>query len=137
MHFFDPKIANPDLKEVMIIRLNMLLQYQDLIKTLESDSSAQNFLVPLMLESFGDRRWLCHTVKNLLRLSKGQGFKEITYSGIGDSTYSEYFLEKLRNKLLSSEDEATKQFMHSVFSAVNDVTSELFMVLKETPANQL
>ena len=34
-HFFDSKIANPDLKEIMIIRLNMFLQFQDCIKTLE------------------------------------------------------------------------------------------------------
>ena len=34
-HFFDEKIANPDLKEMMIIRLNMFLQFQDCIKTLE------------------------------------------------------------------------------------------------------
>lgn len=26
-HFFDTKIANPDLKELMIIRLNMMLQH--------------------------------------------------------------------------------------------------------------
>jgi hypothetical protein len=26
-HFCDPKIPNPDLKEVMVIRFNMLLQY--------------------------------------------------------------------------------------------------------------
>jgi len=39
-HFYDPKIANPDHKEVMIIRLNGMLQYQDCISIMEADPFA-------------------------------------------------------------------------------------------------
>lgn len=99
-HFFDDKIANPDLKEMMIIRLNMFLQFQDCIKTLEYDSFAREHLVPTLLRSFVDRRWLCHSVKNLLRFSKGRGFKEIVYKGIKDTTYSRFFLLRIRASLL-------------------------------------
>lgn len=84
-----------------------------------------------LLRSFDDRRWLCHSVKNLLRFSKGKGFKEIVYRGVNDSTYSKFFLLKLRSCLMDFEDETTKSFMNAVFNALNDVTSELFMVFKE------
>jgi hypothetical protein len=91
-HFFDPKIANPDLKELMIIRLNMMLQHQDCIVALEQDQYAQEHLVPIMLSSLGDQRWDCHTLKNVLRFQKGQGFKEIVYTGVRDSTHSKIFI---------------------------------------------
>ena len=92
-----------------------------------------------------DRRWLSHTVKNFLRLSKGRGFKEIVYCGSkgGDSgqvdehglskdmTYSEFYLERVRSQLLEFENQVGKDFLNSVFSSLNDITSELLMVLKE------
>jgi hypothetical protein len=83
------------------------------------------------LRSFDDRRWLCHSVKNLLRFSKGKGFKEIVYKGVKDTTYSKFFLLKIRSCLLQFDDGVTSNFMNAVFNALNDVTSELFMVFKE------
>ena len=46
-------------------------------------------------------------------------------------TYSEYFLERFRMTLLSFEAAETKDFMNAVFNAMNDVTSELFVMLKD------
>ncbi len=34
-HFYDPKIANPDMKEIYLTRLNILLQYNFYIKLFE------------------------------------------------------------------------------------------------------
>lgn len=130
-HFFDEKIANPDLKETMIIRLNMFLQFQECIKTLENDNYAREHLVPTLLKSFNDHRWLCHSVKNLLRFSKGKGFKEIIYRGLKDTTYSKCYLIKMRACLLNFEDETSQNFMNAVFNSLNDVTSELFILFKE------
>ena len=116
---------------MMIIRLNMFLQFQDCIKTLESDDHARKHLIPTLLRSFNDRRWLCHSVKNLLRFSKGKGFKELIYKGIKDTTYSKFFLLRIRASLLQFNEEVTSNFMNSIFNALNDATSELFMVFKE------
>lgn len=38
---------------------------------------------------------------------------------------------KIRSYLLQFDDELTTNFMNAVFNALNDVTSELFMVFKE------
>ena len=130
-HFFDEKITHPDLKEMMIIRLNMFLQFQDCIKTLEGDNHAREHLIPALLDSFNDRRWICHSVKNLLRFSKGKGFKELIYRGVKDTTYSKLYLFRIRACLLQFDEERTTNFMNEVFNSLNDVTSELFLVFKE------
>ena len=67
----------------------------------------------------------------MLRFSKGKGFKELIYRGVKDTTYSKFFLMKIRANLLNFDDETTTNFMNAVFNALNDVTSELFMVFKE------
>ena len=46
-------------------------------------------------------------------------------------THSEYFLNKLRQVLLDFENEASKKFMNNLFNYLNDVSSELFQMLKE------
>ena len=109
----------------------MFLQFQDCIKTLEGESVARENLVPALLDSFNDRRWICHSVKNLLRFSKGKGFKELIYRGVKDTTYSKLFLFRIRACLLNFDEERTTNFMNEVFNSLNDVTSELFLVFKE------
>lgn len=71
--------------------------------------------------------------KNFLRFSKGRGFKEISLSnskiGIED-TYSDFFLKKIGEQL-RTKDKTTKDFMNCFFNALNDLTTEVFMIFKE------
>ena len=46
-------------------------------------------------------------------------------------TYSEYYLERVRLQMLSFKDPCTVTFLNNLFNYLNDVTSELFMILKE------
>lgn len=77
---------------------------------------------------------------------KGRGFKEIIYHGSKgpdagglvdqnglsrDMTSSDYFLEKLRTTLLKFEDDSTLAFLNNLFNYLNDVSAELFTILKE------
>lgn len=39
-HFIDDRIANPDLKEIYLVRLNILLQHNQFIKLFESQEFA-------------------------------------------------------------------------------------------------
>jgi hypothetical protein len=97
-HFIDPKIPNPDLKEVYLTRLNFLLQFQTIVEMFEKYPFAQDNLVPMLLKSF-DKRTMYLVSKNFLRFSKARGFKEISLKnpeiGIED-THSDYFLGKIR-----------------------------------------
>jgi hypothetical protein len=48
------------------------------------------------MKSFTKNINLRHVTKNILRLAKGQGFKEIVYDDKVEKTSSPYFLYKLR-----------------------------------------
>jgi len=65
----------------MIIRLNMILQYQECINLLEKDTICNRDLVVNMLKCLDDKRWISHSVKNFLRLTKGKGFREMIFKG--------------------------------------------------------
>ena len=70
-HFIDDRIANPDLKEHYLIRVNMLLQHNQFIKLFEQNSYAQENLIPMLFRSFAKDINLRHASKNILRLAKG------------------------------------------------------------------
>lgn len=48
------------------------------------------------MKSFSKNINLRHVTKNILRLAKGQGFKELVYEEKVEKTASQYFLYKLR-----------------------------------------
>ena len=79
---------------------------------MEQDEYASKWLARNILESLDDRRWQCHSIKNFLRFSKGRGFKEYIYRGVMDTTYSEFFLRKLRQILLDSDHTISDKFMN-------------------------
>jgi len=89
----------------------------------------------MLMRSFCKNINLRHVTKNILRLAKGQGFKEIVYEEKVEKTSSPYFLYKLRMQLLSLEAKPTKDFMNGYFNSLNDVTSELFILFKEQANN--
>ena len=87
------------------------------------------------MKSFQKNINLRHVTKNILRLAKGSGFKEIIYEEKVEKTASSYFLYKLRMQLLSLDNKMTKEFMNSYFNSLNDITSELFITFKELKTN--
>lgn len=89
----------------------------------------------MLMKSFQKNINLRHVTKNILRLAKGQGFKEIIYEDKVEKTSSPYFLYKLRMQLLSLDHKVTKEFMNSFFNNLNDITSELFITFKELKDN--
>ena len=134
-HFFDEKIVNPDLKEVYLTRLNIMMQSQLYIDLFEKDEYSQKFLVPQLMKSF-DKRFLLLVTKNFLRFSKGRGFKEVLLKfQVSENTYSPYFLKRMREQLLKPNDKLTKEFMNIVFNTMNEMTTELFMIFKELKNN--
>jgi len=70
-HFIDDRIANPDLKEIYLVRLNILLQHNQFIKLFEQQDYAQEHLIIMLMKSFGRNINLRHVTKNILRLAKG------------------------------------------------------------------
>jgi hypothetical protein len=69
------------MKELMVIRMNCMLQYKDCINIIEQEPYAKLHFVQHLLICIDDRRMITHTIKNFLRMSKGTGFLEIIYNG--------------------------------------------------------
>lgn len=136
----DDRIANPDLKEHYLVRLNTLLQHNHFIKLFEQNPFAQYNLIPMLMRSFAKGINLRHASKNILRLAKGQGFREIIYEEVIEKTQSVFFLKKLRMQLLNADNKDTKEFMNAFFNSLNDITTDLFTIFKEVKqdfSNQL
>ena len=117
------------------MRMNILLQHNTFIRFFEQQVYAQENMIIMLMKSFTKNINLRHVTKNILRLAKGQGFKEIIYEDKVEKTNSPYFLYKLRMQLLSLDSKVTKEFMNSFFNSLNDITSELFITFKELKNN--
>ena len=76
--------------------MNILLQHNKFIEVFQQQPYAQENLIPMLMKSFTKNINLRHVTKNILRLAKGQGFKEIIYEDKVEKTQSPYFLYKLR-----------------------------------------
>lgn len=54
--------------------------------------------------------------------------------GIED-TYSEIFLNRIRQQLLLPGDRISKEFMNALFNTLNEMTTEIFVIFKELKNN--
>lgn len=94
----------------------------------------------MLMRSFAKGINLRHASKNILRLAKGQGFREIIYEEVIEKTQSVFFLKKLRMQLMNADNKDTKEFMNAFFNSLNDITTDLFTIFKEVKqdfSNQL
>ncbi|KNC46353.1 E3 ubiquitin-protein ligase RNF123 [Thecamonas trahens ATCC 50062] len=74
-HFSDRRIHNPDLRDLLLQSLSLLLQYEEFVELLESDLFTASYLVPRLLAAYDDRFWVTVTITTmLLRIFKGTGF---------------------------------------------------------------
>jgi Kip1 ubiquitination-promoting complex protein 1 len=68
-HFTDPRIANPDVRDVLLQSISVLLNYKEYVTAFERNRAARESLIPALLGSFDNRFWI--PVSNiLLRMCK-------------------------------------------------------------------
>ena len=77
-HISDPDITNPDLQEGFLTKLNIILQYKNLIPRLEGNKVASKKLLKSLLKCFA-KNDLNKLSKNFLRIFKGDLFNEVIY----------------------------------------------------------
>lgn len=73
MHFNDPRIANADLRDVLLQSISVLVQYKEYMVAFESNKVAVERMPGALLSAFDNRFWIPVT-NILLRLFKGSGF---------------------------------------------------------------
>lgn len=72
-HFSDGRIANSDVRDILLQSISVLVQYKEHVIAFERSQAAREGMVGCLLASFDNRFWI--PVSNiLLRLCKGSGF---------------------------------------------------------------
>ena len=72
-HFSDTRIVNPDVRDIILQSMSMMLQHEQFVPAFEGNLSAKKGLVRKLLDSFDARFWI--PISNILiRLCKGKGF---------------------------------------------------------------
>jgi Kip1 ubiquitination-promoting complex protein 1 len=88
-HFSDSRIANPDIRDVLVQSISVLVQYKEHVVAFEKCNAARESMVGALLNAFDNRFWI--PVSNiLLRLCKGAGFGASKCYPHGES-FSAYF----------------------------------------------
>lgn len=81
-HFNDTRIANADLRDLLLQSISVLVQYREYLAAFESNEAATQSMPKALLSAFDNRSWIPVT-NILLRLCKGSGFG---YSKNGESS---------------------------------------------------
>lgn len=88
-HFSDARIANSDVRDMLLQSISVLVQYKEHVVAFERSQAAREELVGCLLASFDNRFWI--PVSNiLLRLCKGSGFGASKCMSHGES-FSPHF----------------------------------------------
>lgn len=63
-HFTDARIANPDVRDVLLQSISVLLNYKEYVAAFERNRAARESLIPALLHSFDNRFWI--PISNIL-----------------------------------------------------------------------
>eukprot|EP00850_Spirogloea_muscicola_P003185 SM000012S25447 [mRNA] locus=s12:1115664:1123627:- [translate_table: standard] len=135
-HVIDSRIINPDIRDMLLQSISVLLQYKEYVAAFEVNPAARKHMVPALLTAFDNRFWI--PVSNiLLRLCNGQGFGN---SGSSDaqletgSAYSEcsssVFQALLRDNCRENE-KLFLAFLNQLFNTLNWTVTEFSAAIKE------
>jgi hypothetical protein len=127
-------IVHPDLKEVNMARLNVMLNYQIYVDIMEKDDLIKEEVIVGLMRSF-DRKLIHLVTKNLLRFCKGDGFKEIVYLGLTETFCSSEFLLKIKDILINKSKDS-EEFTNRFFNNLNTCATELIVSFKDFKQNK-
>jgi Kip1 ubiquitination-promoting complex protein 1 len=125
-HFDDTRIANPDLKDLLLQSISVLVQYKEFMHVFENNQEAINGLPRSLLSAFDNRSWI--PVTNILfRLCKGSGFAS---SKNAESQSSATFQVLLRETCIH-EQELFFSFLNRLFNTLSWTMTEFSMSIRE------
>eukprot|EP00252_Welwitschia_mirabilis_P021316 TRINITY_DN5440_c0_g1_i1.p1 TRINITY_DN5440_c0_g1~~TRINITY_DN5440_c0_g1_i1.p1 ORF type:complete len:1320 (-),score=231.72 TRINITY_DN5440_c0_g1_i1:184-4143(-) len=124
-HFDDSRIANADLRDVLLQSISVLVQYKEFTVAFETNKTAIQRMPGALLRSFDNRFWIPIT-NILLRLCKGSGFGASKYS----ESWSKYFQVLLREKCMLDE-KLFACFLNRLFNTLSWTVTEFSVSLKE------
>jgi len=125
-HFDDTRIVNPDLKDLLLQSISVLVQYKEFMLVFENNREAINKMPRSLLSAFNNRSWI--PVTNILsRFCKGSGFAS---SKNGESLSSATFQVLLRETCIH-EQELFFSFLNRLFNTLSWTMTEFSMSIRE------
>lgn len=131
-HFSDSRIVNPDMRDLLLQSISVLLQYKEYLFAFAASSRANEVMVPSLLRTFDSRYWI--PVSNiLLRLCKGHGFGQSQKPpGEGDPTG---VFQDLIVQTCNQDKELFDGFMNRLLSTLNWTVSEFSVSVSDVSSN--
>uniref|UniRef100_A0A7I4BXX7 RING-type E3 ubiquitin transferase n=1 Tax=Physcomitrium patens TaxID=3218 RepID=A0A7I4BXX7_PHYPA len=127
-HFNDVRIANPDVRDILLQSISVLVQYKEHVIAFERSQAARECMAGSLLSSFDNRFWI--PVSNiLLRLCKGSGFGASKCLSHGES-FSPHFQRLLKEKCMTDE-RLFASFLNRLFNTLNWTITEFSVAIKE------
>ncbi|KAG0470148.1 hypothetical protein HPP92_016848 [Vanilla planifolia] len=125
-HFSDPRILSPDIKDMLLQSISVLVQYKDFMIAFESNKEAVQSMPRALLSSFDNRSWIPVT-NILLRLCKGSGFGSSKHA---ESSSSVLFQVLLREVCLHDEG-LFFSFLNQLFNTLSWTMTEFSVSVRE------
>eukprot|EP00898_Chlorokybus_atmophyticus_P004629 jgi/Chlat1/5167/Chrsp33S05151 len=126
-HFNDARIVNPDIRDVLLQSISVLLQYKEYVTAFEKNEAAQKSMIPSLMMSFDSRFWI--PVANIfLRLCKGSGFGQRSRKG---AECASAVFQRLLSQSCSAEDKLFSAFLNRLFNTLNWTITEFSVTMKE------
>eukprot|EP00249_Psilotum_nudum_P024720 c29275_g1_i2 orf=485-4546(+) len=127
-HFNDTRIANSDIRDVLLQSISVLVQYKEHLVAFECNSAAVDVMPVALLSSFDSRFWIPVT-NILLRLCKGSGFGASKSSTHGESCSARF--QCLLRECCITDEKLFSCFLNRLFNTLNWTISEFSVSLKE------
>jgi hypothetical protein len=119
-HFGDKRIINPDIRDLLLQSISVLLQYSDYVKCFEVNETAREKMIGTLLSCFDTKFWVpvCNLLMRFWRHRVfGQGPKQL-HTGS-----SEVFRTAFRTTV-EKDPELLNTFLNKVFNNLNWAVSE-------------
>jgi len=127
LHFDDKRIINPDVRDLLLQSISVLLQYPDFVRTFErQDIDRQHFMKALLI-AFDSRSWI-QILNILLRFWKGTGFGQ---SSIKTNDCASIIYQHEFKELCTREFSAVNEFLNKVFNNLNWAITDFGVSIKE------
>ncbi|XP_068642328.1 E3 ubiquitin-protein ligase RKP isoform X2 [Aristolochia californica] len=129
-HFSDPRISSPELRDLLLQSISVLVHYKDYLVAFESNKAATKRMPKALLSAFDNRSWIAVT-NIILRLCKGSGFGSSKH---GETSASIVFQGLLREACICDE-ELFSTFLNRLFNTLSWTMTEFSVSIREMQEN--
>ncbi|KAF7840013.1 E3 ubiquitin-protein ligase RKP [Senna tora] len=126
-HFNDPRIANADLRDLLLQSISVLVQYREHLAAFERNEAATQRMPKALLSAFDNRSWIPVT-NILLRLCKGSGFGSLKN---GDSSSSSMLFQRLLKEACMNDEGLFSAFLNRLFNTLSWTMTEFSVSVRE------